>query len=165
MTAANAISIARLQADFHGRVIGPDDDDYDRARTVFLGGIDRRPAVIIRPTDADEVARVIALALESGAELAVRSGSHSSAGHSVTEGGIVLDLSDMRALDIDVEGQTAWAQTGLTAGEYSTAVGAHGLATGFGDTGSVGIGGITLAGGIGYLVRKFGLTIDSLLAA
>jgi FAD/FMN-containing dehydrogenase len=165
MSSTNAISIPQFRDDFEGRVIGPDDADYDRARTVFLGGIDRRPAVIIRPADADEVARVIALARDTGAELAVRSGGHSSAGHSVTEGGIVLDLSDMKALDIDVEGGTAWAQTGLTAGEYSTAVGAHGLATGFGDTGSVGIGGITLAGGIGYLVRKFGLTIDSLLAA
>jgi FAD/FMN-containing dehydrogenase len=165
MSATNAISIPQLRDAFEGRVIGPDDADYDRARTVFLGGIDRRPAVIIRPADTDEVARVIALARDTGAELAVRSGGHSSAGHSVTEGGIVLDLSDMKALDIDVEGGTAWAQTGLTAGEYSTAVGAHGLTTGFGDTGSVGIGGITLAGGIGYLVRKFGLTIDSLLAA
>lgn len=165
MTATNAISIPRLRDDFGGRVIGPDDADYDGARTVFLGGVDRHPAVIIRPADADEVARVIALARDTGAELAVRSGGHSSAGHSVTEGGIVLDLSDMKALDIDVDGRTAWAQTGLTAGEYSTAAGAHGLATGFGDTGSVGIGGITLAGGIGYLVRRFGLTIDSLLAA
>jgi FAD/FMN-containing dehydrogenase len=93
----------------------------------------------------------------------VRSGGHSIYG--VSEGGIVLDLSEMKRLEIDVEGRTAWAETGLTAGEYSTATGAHGLATGFGDTGSVGIGGITLGGGVGYLVRKFGLTIDDLLAA
>jgi len=71
----------------------------------------------------------------------------------------------MKALDIDVEGRTAWAETGLTAAEYTAAVGAHGLATGFGDTGSVGIGGITLGGGVGFLVRKYGLTIDDLLAA
>ena len=98
-------------------------------------------------------------------ELAVRSGGHSLAGHSVSEGGIVLDLSDLRALEIDAERRTAWAQTGLTAGEYTTAAGAHGLATGFGDTGSVGIGGLTLGGGVGFLVRKHGLTIDDLLAA
>src|SRR5919205_643693 len=79
--------------------------------------------------------------------------------------GKVIDLSEMKRLEIDLAGRTAWAQTGLTAGEYTAAVGAHGLATGFGDTGSVGIGGITLAGGIGYLVRKHGLTIDNLLAA
>jgi FAD/FMN-containing dehydrogenase len=76
----------------------------------------------------------------------------------------VLDLSDMKGLDVDGEGRTVWAEAGLTAGEYSTALGAHGLATGFGDTGSVGIGGITLSGGVGYLVRKHGLTIDHLLA-
>jgi FAD/FMN-containing dehydrogenase len=108
---------------------------------------------------------VVTLARETGLELAIRSGGHSLAGHSTTDGGIVLDLADMNALDIDPEQRTAWAQTGLTAGEYTTAAAAHGLATGFGDTGSVGIGGITLGGGIGYLARKHGLTIDSLLAA
>jgi hypothetical protein len=86
-------------------------------------------------------------------------------GHSVSQGGIVLDLSKMRDLQIDAKARTAWAQTGLTAGEYTAAAGAYGLATGFGDTGSVGIGGITLGGGVGYLVRKYGLTIDDLLAA
>jgi FAD/FMN-containing dehydrogenase len=111
------------------------------------------------------VARVVSLARDTGLELAVRSGGHSVAGHSISDGGIVLDLSNMRALDIDVERRTAWAETGLTASDYTTATSAHGLATGFGDTGSVGIGGITLGGGVGYLVRKYGLTIDSLLAA
>jgi FAD/FMN-containing dehydrogenase len=97
--------------------------------------------------------------------LAVRCGGHSGAAHGVVDDGIVLDLRDMKAIDIDVVGRTAWAEAGLTAGEYSTAVAAHGLATGFGDTGSVGLGGITTGGGVGYLVRKHGLTIDSLLAA
>ncbi|HEU4399268.1 MAG TPA: FAD-binding oxidoreductase [Actinomycetota bacterium] len=143
----------------------PEDAGYDQARTVFYGGIDRRPAVIVRPADATEVARVVTLARETGLELAVRSGGHSPAGHSVSDGGIVLDLADLRALDIDADRRTAWAQTGLTAGEYSVAADAYGLATGFGDTGSVGIGGITLGGGVGYLVRKHGLTIDDLLAA
>ena len=77
----------------------------------------------------------------------------------------MLDLSEMKDLQIDVSGRTAWAQTGLTAGEYTAATAVHGLATGFGDTGSVGIGGITLGGGVGYLVRKHGLTIDDVLAA
>src|SRR4030095_3050294 len=102
---------------------------------------------------------------DNGLELAVRSGGHSLAGHSTTDGGIVLDLSELTALEVDLEGRTAWAQTGLTAGAYTAAVGAHGVATGFGDTASVGIGGLTLGGGVGYLVRKQGLTIDSLLAA
>jgi FAD/FMN-containing dehydrogenase len=158
-------SIARLREDLGGRVIVPEDADYDRARTVVPGDVDLRPAAIARPRDAGEVARVIEAARESGLQLAVRGGGHSGAGHGLTQGGIVLDLAEMRALDIDVEGRTAWAEAGLTTGEYSDAVGAHGLATGFGDTGSVGLGGITLGGGIGFLVRKHGLTIDSLLAA
>jgi FAD/FMN-containing dehydrogenase len=155
----------RLAAAVDGRIITPGDAAYDRARTVFYGGFDRRPAVIVRPTDASDVSQVVSLARETGLELAVRSGGHSVAGHSTTDGGIVLDLADMTALEIDPEQRTAWAQTGLTAGEYTTAAAAYGLATGFGDTGSVGIGGITLGGGIGYLVRKHGLTIDDLLAA
>ena len=159
------IAIPQLRSDFRGGVIGPEDSDYERARTVFYGGIDRRPAVIIRPVDAEEVARIVSLARETGMELAVRSGGHSTAGHSVSEGGIVLDLSNMKDLQIDVKNRTAWAETGLTAGEVTTAAAAHGLAIGFGDTGSVGIGGITLGGGVGYLVRKHGLTIDNLLAA
>ena len=163
--AHEAISIPQMRATLKGRVIAPDDTEYDKARTVFSGGIDRRPAVIVRVADATDVARVVSLARETGLELAVRSGGHSAAGHGVSDGGIVLDLSAMRALDIDVEQRTAWAETGLTAGEYTATAGAHGLATGFGDTGSVGIGGITLGGGVGYLVRKHGLTIDSLLAA
>src|SRR5215218_9477784 len=154
-----------LNDQLKGRIITPGDPDYDRARTVFSGAIDRRPALIVRAADAADVSRVIALARDSGLELAVRGGGHSNAGHGVSEGGIVLDLSELRALEIDVAGRTAWAETGLTAGEYTAAVGAHGLATGFGDTGSVGIGGITLAGGVGFLVRKHGLTIDDVLAA
>ncbi len=159
------LSIPQLRAALNGRVIAPGDPGYDQARTVFVGGFDQRPAVIVRVADAADVARVVALARETGLELAVRSGGHSGAGHSTTEGGIVLDLREMKALDIDADRRTAWAEAGLTAGEYSVAAAAHGLATGFGDTGSVGIGGITLGGGIGYLVRKHGMTIDNLLAA
>jgi FAD/FMN-containing dehydrogenase len=139
MTATHArhapISIPALRNVLSGQVIAPDDAAYDRARRVFYGGIDRRPVVIVRPTD------------------------------STTDGGILLDLADLRALKIDPTQRTAWAQTGLTAGAYTTAANAHGLATGFGDTASVGIGGLTLGGGIGLLVRKHGLTIDDLLAA
>jgi FAD/FMN-containing dehydrogenase len=162
---SNTATISQLQATLNGRVITPKDAEYDSARTVFYGGIDRRPSLIVRAADAVDVACVVSYAREMGLELAIRSGGHSLAGHSVSDGGIVLDLSEMRALDIDVEQRTAWAQPGLTAGEYTTAAGAYGLATGFGDTGSVGIGGITLSGGVGFFVRKYGLTIDDLLAA
>ncbi len=163
--ARERISLSQLRSSLNGRVIAPQDAGYDEARTVFYGGFDRRPAFIVQVRDAAGVALVVSLARETGLELAVRSGGHSLAGHGVSDGGIVLDLSAMRALEIDAERCTAWAQTGLTAGEYTKAAGAYGLATGFGDTGSVGIGGLTLGGGVGYLVRKYGLTIDDLLAA
>jgi hypothetical protein len=163
--ANSGISIPELRAVLNGRVITPDDAGYDAARTVFPGGIDRRPAVIIRAADRTDVSYTISLARENGLELSIRSGGHSAAGHGVSDGGIMLDLSDMKALHIDTKRRTSWVETGLTAGEYTKAAGAYGLATGFGDTGSVGIGGITLGGGVGYLVRKYGLTIDDLLAA
>jgi FAD/FMN-containing dehydrogenase len=155
----------RLRAAVDGQVISPGDADYDQARTPFYGGFDRRPQAIVRPRNATEVAQVVTLARETGLELAVRSGGHSVAGHSISDGGIVCDLSAMKGLELDPGRRTAWAEAGLTTGEYTTAAAAHGLATGFGDTGSVGIGGITLGGGVGYLVRKHGLTIDDLLAA
>src|SRR3954447_2053441 len=159
------LPIDQLRAALSGRVIGPDDPAYDAARAVFLTGIDRRPAAIVQVADDADVSRVVSIARETGVELAVRSGGHSTAGYGTCDGGIVIDLSRMRALDIDADGRTAWAEAGLTAGEYTVAAGAHGLATGFGDTASVGIGGITLGGGIGFLARKYGLTIDDLIAA
>ena len=162
--ATTAISISQHRADLNGRVIAPGEPGYDEGRKGFYGGLDRRPAAIVRPADADDVARAIALARETGLELAIRSGGHSIPGHSTTERGIVLDLGDLDGLEIDVEGRTAWAGGGLTTGRYTEAAAEHGLATPFGDTGSVGIGGLTLGGGIGFLVRKHGLTIDDLLA-
>src|SRR5713226_9597936 len=98
VTSDMSMSLPELRAILNGRVIAPDDAGYDEARTVFYGGIDRRPAVIVRPADATEVSLVVSLTRETGVELAVRSGGHSLAGHSVLDGGIVLDLSDMRAL-------------------------------------------------------------------
>ncbi len=159
------LSVTDLRAALHGRVIAPGDDGYDAARTVFVGGIDRRPRVIVLAADDADVQHVVRLARTTGLPLAVRSGGHSNGGLGVVDDGIVLDLRDMHALDIDAPGHSAWVQPGMTAGAYSAAVTEQGLVTGFGDTGSVGIGGITLGGGVGYLVRKHGLTIDDLLAA
>jgi FAD/FMN-containing dehydrogenase len=159
------LTTSQLPRDLEGQVLSPEDHAYDEARTVFAAHIDRRPALIARVAGPDDIARVIARARETGAELAVRGGGHSPAGHGVCDGGIVIDLSALRSFELDAAGRTAWAGAGLTAGAFTVAAGEHGLATGFGDTGSVGIGGITLAGGIGFLVRKHGLTIDDLLAA
>jgi FAD/FMN-containing dehydrogenase len=159
------IPVSNLRAELNGKVIAPDDPRYDDARGVFFTGFDRRPAAIVRVADAADVSRVINVARGTGAELAVRSGGHSRAGHGTSEGGIVLDLSEMNAVEVDADRRTAWAETGVRAGDYTRATGAHGLATGLGDTASVGVGGITLGGGIGFLVRRNGLTIDDVLGA
>jgi FAD/FMN-containing dehydrogenase len=161
---AHTDAIGGLRAALTGRIITPDDPAYDATRTV-ASGFDRRPAVIVQPVDPSEVARIIDVARRAGLRLAVRSGGHSPAGHSVCDDGIVLDLAAMRRLEIDVDSRTAWAETGLTAGEFTLAASEHGLACGFGDTASVGIGGLTLGGGIGLLTRKHGMTIDNVLAA
>jgi FAD/FMN-containing dehydrogenase len=161
---ADQLSIPSLRTEFAGAVIGPADADYDDARVVIYNDA-ARPAVIVRAANALDVARAVDLATSSGLELAVRSGGHSGAGHGTIDEGILLDLSHMKAIEIDVDAQTVWAETGLTAAELTTAVGEHGLVIGFGDTGSVGIGGITTGGGVGFLVRKYGLTIDNVLAA
>jgi FAD/FMN-containing dehydrogenase len=148
-----------------GRVITPDDEGYDEARAVMYDFDDRHPAAVIKVANADDVAAVVDIARESGLELAVRSGGHSGAGHSTTDGGLVIDLRDMKRVEVDPASRTVWAEAGATAADVAVAADAHNLAVGFGDTGSVGIGGITTGGGIGYLTRKHGLTIDSLLAA
>jgi FAD/FMN-containing dehydrogenase len=152
-------------AQVDGRVITPDDPNYDKARAVFYGGIDKRPAAIVRVKSIDDVRRAIATARAGGFELAVRSGGHSVVGHSTTDGGIVIDLRDMAQIEIDAPNRTAWIETGATASQVTAALAPHDLVIGFGDAGSVGVGGITLNGGIGFLVRKFGMTIDSVLAA
>ena len=159
------LDLKALRAAIQGRVIAPNDDDYETARGVMFGGIDRHPAAIVRVSGADDIRVVIETARATGLELAVRGGGHSAKGDSTTDGGIVLDLRDMAAIDIDPATKTAWVQTGATALEVAEAAAKHGLAIGFGDTGSVGVGGITTGGGVGYLGRKYGLTIDSLLAA
>jgi FAD/FMN-containing dehydrogenase len=165
MSANTDTRISDLRAELNGSVIAPDDPGYDDARGVFFTGFDRRPAAMVRVADASDISRVVKLAREIGAELAVRSGGHSPAGYGTSEGGIVLDLAAMNSVEVDVDRRTAWAQTGAKAGEYTKTTGEHGLATGLGDTASVGVGGITLGGGIGFLVRRNGLTIDDVLGA
>ena len=158
------LDVAGFAAGIAGSVIRPEDETYETARLVQNRAIDRYPSLIVKAASALDVSRTVLFARDSGLELAVRGGSHSLAGYGTTDGGIVLDLSGMKGLHIDPERRLAWAQAGLTAGEYTAAAGAHGLATPFGDTGSVGLSGLTLGGGIGWLVRKYGLAIDSLVS-
>jgi FAD/FMN-containing dehydrogenase len=158
------LDLAAFAESIAGTVIRPEDAGYELARQVHNARIDRHPTLIVRAATAVDVARTVAFARETGLELAVRGGSHSLAGFGTSDGGIVLDLGGMKGLHIDTEKRVAWAQAGLTAGEYTAATAEHGLATPFGDTGSVGIAGLTLGGGIGWLVRKYGLAIDALLS-
>ena len=160
----DALDLEAFEAGLTGTMLLPGSPDYDEARLVHHAQADRRPALIVRAADANDVARTVSLARESGLALSVRGGGHSVAGFGTNDGGIVLDLGAMKGLHIDAERRVAWAQPGLTAGEYTVAAAAHGLATPFGDTASVGIAGLTLGGGIGWLVRKYGLTIDALEA-
>ncbi|PXA98127.1 FAD-linked oxidase [Nostoc sp. 3335mG] len=126
---------------------------------------DDRPLFVARVANAADVADIVDFARRNGLELAVRSGGHSVLGHGSTTGGVVIDLRDLKSLDIDLSTMSVWAGSGLTAGEVSEALDQHGVVVGFGDSATVGIGGLTLGGGVGYMARKHGLTIDSLLAA
>jgi FAD/FMN-containing dehydrogenase len=155
-----------LRRTVRGEVLTTHDAGYDAAHAVVYGGFESlRPLVAVRPADADDVAAVLRTASASGLPLAVRSGGHGLAGYGTVDGGIVLDLSSLDDLEIDPNSRTAWTGAGVTTGAYTTAAGEHGLATGFGDAPTVGIGGLTVGGGVGFLSRRDGLTIDSLLAA
>jgi FAD/FMN-containing dehydrogenase len=157
--------LAAFASGFDGAVVAPDDPAYDTARRVANAVIDRRPAAIVRPAGTEAVARAVVFARDAGVPLAVRCGGHSAAGHGVAEGGLVIDLSALGAIEVDTERRVATAGGGVLAGEYVKATFAHGLTTPLGDTPTVGLGGLTLGGGAGWLARKHGLTIDSLLAA
>lgn len=149
-----------------GEVVASNGLDNESSPTYFYGEYGRRrPRAVVRVAGAVDVATVVRYARDTGTSLAVRAGGHSIMGHSSTDGGLLLDLSRLKGIEVDPEARTAWADGGVLAGEYTAATGRHGLVTGFGDTPSVGVSGITLGGGVGFLHRKLGLTIDSLLAA
>lgn len=155
----------RLRSVVVGRVLTADDTDFDAVRAVKMGGVDPRPAVVVRPLDNRDVAQALAVARQQGLPVAVRSGGHSSAAYGSVDDGVVIDVRELADVEVDPVSRTAWAGAGATAGQVSAAAAQHGLAVGFGDAGSVGVAGITLGGGVGYLSRAHGLTIDNLLAA
>jgi FAD/FMN-containing dehydrogenase len=146
-----------------GEVVRPGDDDYDRARRVWNARVDRRPALIVRPHGVGDVIEAVDFARTNDLPLAVRGGGHGPAGHGTVDGGLVVDLSAMKRLDVDAERRVARADAGLTWGEYNARTHEHGLATPGGDVAAVGIAGLTLGGGMGWLMRKHGMTIDNLL--
>ena len=154
-----------LAARLRGRLITPDSAEYDAVRRVLYFNVDRRPLAIVRAADADDVAEAVNFARDNGVPLAVRSGGHSLAYLSVVDDALVVDLSEMNRVDIDPETRIALVQPGATSGDLAGPANAHGLALSTGDTHSVGMGGLTTGGGIGFMVRKHGLAIDNLLAA
>ncbi len=147
-----------------GEVITPDDGIYDEARRLWNAIHDRRPAVIARPTTPEGVAAAIQFARDHDLELAVRSGGHSAAGLRGADGGLVVDMSSMRGVEVDPTKRTARANGGALLGELDVAAQAHGLVCPTGVVGHTGVAGLTLGGGVGRLQRNFGLTIDNLAA-
>ncbi|MGH2353748.1 MAG: FAD-binding oxidoreductase [Chloroflexota bacterium] len=160
----DAPSVRRLEERLVGKLIRPGDTDYEATRMVWNAAVDRRPALIVRCGDPVDVIQAVRFAREHNLPLAIRSGGHSMAGHGVVDGGVVIDLSRMNRMTVDPERRIAWTQPGLTWGEYTSRAHAYGLATPAGDSASVGVGGLTLGGGIGWLVRKHGLSIDNLVS-
>jgi hypothetical protein len=150
---------------FGGRLIGPDDAEYDEARSVHNAMIDKRPALIARPATPDEVARIVAFARDNDLLLAIRGGGHNGAGLGTVDDGVVIDLSLLKDIEVDPQARTVRAGGGCTWGEVDSATNEQGLATPSGIVSTTGVGGLTLGGGIGHLSRKHGLAIDNLLEA
>ncbi|MDX3763943.1 FAD-binding oxidoreductase [Streptomyces sp. AK02-04a] len=150
---------------FKGQLIGPGDSGYDEARTVYNAMIDRRPALVARCTSAEDVSHVIGFARDHGLPLAVRGGGHHGAGLGVCDDGVVLDLSPLKDIEVDPGARTVRVGGGCVWGEVDRATHEYGLATPAGIISTTGVAGLTLGGGIGHLSRKYGLTVDNLLAA
>jgi FAD/FMN-containing dehydrogenase len=157
--------VQELETDFRGALLRPGDKEYDAARRVWNGMIDRRPALIARCTGVADVLGALRAARAQDLRIAVRGGGHNVAGNAVCDGGIVIDLSPMKGIRVDPAARTVRAQPGLTWGEFDRETQLFGLAVTGGHVSTTGIGGLTLGGGIGWLMRKYGLTCDNLLSA
>jgi FAD/FMN-containing dehydrogenase len=155
----------RLRQVLEGEVIRPGDPAYDEARRIWNGAIDRSPAMIVRCAGVADVVAAVRFARERDLLVSVRGGGHGVSGHAVCEGGLVIDLSPMKAIDVDPKGRTARAEAGVLWGELDRKTQVFGLATTGGVVTHTGIAGLTLGGGIGWLMRKHGATVDNLLSA
>jgi FAD/FMN-containing dehydrogenase len=155
----------KLRESLKGDVLVPDDPEYDKARLCFNLLIVRRPAVIARCVDADDVAAALAFGVENALEIAVRGGGHNPAGHCSVDDGLVIDLTKMRTVEVDPDERVARSGGGATWLDFDQATQAHGLVTPGGVVGSTGVTGLTLGGGIGHLTAQYGLTCDNLLGA
>src|SRR3954470_20852305 len=158
-------TIAEFEQGLSGRLIRPGDDAYDDARAIWNGSHDRHPALIVRCAGVADVMRAVDFARSENLVVAVRGGGHSLPGFSTVDGGIVIDLSAMRSVQVDPVARTAAAQGGATGADFDHETQAFGLATTGGLVSSTGVAGFTLGGGIGWLMRKYGLASDNLIAA
>jgi FAD/FMN-containing dehydrogenase len=158
----SAPNIEQLREQVRGPVVAPDDDGYDEARAVYNAMIDRRPSVVIRAANAGDVIAGVNIAREAGVEVAVRGGGHSVPGFGTSDNGVVIDLSGMRGVRVDPSARTARAEGGATWGDFNAATGAFDLATTGGIISTTGVAGLTLGGGIGYLCRGLGFSLDTL---
>jgi len=159
------ISMGHLSSAVSGRVIAPDDHEYEEARRIWNGMIDRRPAVIVRAAGPGDVAPVIGHARATGLPLAIRGAGHNVAGTGTVDGGIVLDMGGLTSVSVDPRGRLVRVEAGATLGDIDRATEPHGMAVPVGVVSGTGIGGLALGGGVGWLVRAHGLTLDSLVAA
>jgi hypothetical protein len=158
-------ALRELEGSFRGALVRPGDPTYDEHRKVWNGSIDRFPALIARCTGVADVTAALSFARDTGLAVAVRGGGHSFPGQSVCDGGILIDLGPMKGIRVDPEARTARAQAGVLWGELDRETQAFGLATVGGIVTHTGVAGLTLGGGIGWLQRKYGLTVDQLISA
>ncbi|HLT60776.1 MAG TPA: FAD-dependent oxidoreductase, partial [Microlunatus sp.] len=154
-------TVTGLQDRISGVVLTPDSADYERARTVWNAMVDRRPRLIVRCANRDDVASAIRYGREQDLEIGIRCGGHSIVGHAVPEDGLVIDLTPMNQVTVDPAHRRAWVQGGTLLGALDLASTAHGLATTAGNVSHTGVGGLTLGGGMGWLARQHGLTCDN----
>ncbi len=161
---SDAIATA-LRRTLHGRLISSADPDYDEARALYNGMVDKRPSLIARCADAADVAEAVNVARQEGLLLAIRGGGHNGPGLGSCDDGLVIDLSMMKGVEVDPQARTVRVEAGCTSGDVDRTTHAFGLAVPFGIVSSTGVAGLTLGGGTGYLTRKYGLTIDNLLEA
>jgi hypothetical protein len=154
-----------VRARFTGSLLAPGEEGYDAARRVHNGLIDRRPALVARCHTTADVVEAVNLGRQQASEISIRGGGHNVAGRSVTEGGLMIDLAPMKGIRVDPRTWRVWAQPGVTWAEYNQAAALHGLATTGGVVSSTGIAGLTLGGGEGWLMGRYGLTVDNVLSA
>jgi FAD/FMN-containing dehydrogenase len=165
MNAPDSAKVDQLRKGFSGKVLTPEDGDYEEARKIWNAMVDKRPAIIARCAGTRDAVKAVNFARDNGLLLAVRGAGHHIAGVSLCDDGLVVDLSRMKAVSVDVAKKRATAEGGATLADFDGATQAYGLATPVGINSTTGIAGLTLGGGFGWLSRKYGMTVDNLESA